>query len=530
MIEFFPLDEPRISQVKVLEAIEKAYEEGVEYVLLEAPVGSGKSAIAITVARYFQSKAKEGVKAAHILTPRKSLQDQYWDDYNNLNLCLMKGRSAYPCTYHKPIQEYNKVIKVIQECRKLPTPEISCADAPCVNKTAIKRICTKNGDKPCPYSEAIYVAQKKNMIVHNLHSFMFQSYFAECFDKRDVIIIDECHEMEGIIRDFAKKEVSIPIASTPETPFSKLTEWVTWFKQYVNNFSSIPSGRTGVSPREKFEELLRELETLSGYGYEDDFVVEVVNDKAKTIFTFTPNNISGLVNQFLLAFGNKKLLMSGTIYDKDLFCKINGIDPAKTRFIRISSTMPLDTRPIYLKNKYLVDTSYKKWNDNFKQMVTNIREVFKVFDDVKGIIHVPSYKASLELNLALKDTGRLLVHDAKNFATTLEQFYASDDNKVLVSPVCQQGVDFKYDRARFQIILRVPFLNVSDKFIEYKIKRDFNWYNHQALVVFGQQTGRINRADDDFGVTVLMDSRFKDFLHKNKKLLPKWLLDSVIRD
>jgi superfamily II DNA or RNA helicase len=42
-------------------------------VILEAPVGSGKSAIAMTFAR--------AVSNSHIITPRKSLQDQYFEDF-----------------------------------------------------------------------------------------------------------------------------------------------------------------------------------------------------------------------------------------------------------------------------------------------------------------------------------------------------------------------------------------------------------------------------------------------------------------
>jgi Rad3-related DNA helicase len=83
------------------------------------------------------------------------------------------------------------------------------------------------------------------------------------------------------------------------------------------------------------------------------------------------------------------------------------------------------------------------------------------------------------------------------------------------------------DRARFQIILRIPYLNAGDKFIEMKLKKDFAWYNYQAMISFGQQTGRINRSETDFGVTILMDDRFPKFIRKNRSKFPKWLLDSI---
>ena len=99
---------------------------------------------------------------------------------------------------------------------------------------------------------------------------------------------------------------------------------------------------------------------------------------------------------------------------------------------------------------------------------------------------------------------------------------------MFLSPICGQGVDFKYDRARFQIILRVPYENTGDAFNNHKVKNDYQWYNYQALIKFGQQIGRVNRAPDDFGVTVLMDERFNKFISRNKNVLPKWVLDSII--
>jgi ATP-dependent DNA helicase DinG len=80
-MSFFPLPEARSSQVKVLEEIEKAYSSGYKFVILEGPVGSGKSAIAISVARYFGN--------SHLITPKKSLQNQYYGDFSE-HIVLMR--------------------------------------------------------------------------------------------------------------------------------------------------------------------------------------------------------------------------------------------------------------------------------------------------------------------------------------------------------------------------------------------------------------------------------------------------------
>jgi Rad3-related DNA helicase len=182
-----------------------------------------------------------------------------------------------------------------------------------------------------------------------------------------------------------------------------------------------------------------------------------------------------------------------------------------------------------MKPKLMVDTSHKNWDTNFPVMIDKIQEVCEAYPDVKGLIHTPSYRASKEIYDYLKEEGRVLYHDKDDFLSTLEVFYKEKDPFILLSPVCQQGVDFKDDRARFQIILRVPYLNTSDNFVEYQAQNNFPWYNYQALVLFGQQIGRVVRSPEDYGDTILLDSRFPTFVSRNKGQLPKWLMDAIIK-
>jgi len=536
ILDHSPLPTIRNSQREVLKAIEKAYGEGYRNVLLEMSVGGGKSFVAVAAAKYY--------KTAHILTPRKSLQDQYSEDFRSHQVVLMKGRSSYPCTY--PSADYNKALHkhVTDEIRTggivQPTgTELSCAEGPCLASRVAIAPCTgfplpgEAAKYPCPYHVAIDVAQSHKIIVHNLHSFIFQAYFTGRFDQRELIVIDECHEMEGIVRGFASKKVSIPkVIKDEDMPLpgvhKTLESWSEWFTQFRNLFKT-KLDQFGVSEQERFEELLQELCDLSDQ-FGEKFVCAIEKDtlSKRTKFTFTPEQVGNLTNKFMLNFGKKRLLMSGTIYNKSLYCKNNGLDEEETCFIRIGSSFPKANRPIYFKDEYKVDTSHKLWDQNFNEMITKIKSIMTIFDDAKGLIHTPSYLASIMLNNALRSTGRMVTHTKDDFNQVLQQFYACEEPKVLLSPTCQQGVDFNYDRARFQIILRVPYLNTSDPFVEHKVKNDFPWYNYQALVTFGQEIGRINRADDDYGVTILMDERFGKFISKNRNVLPKWLIEAII--
>jgi len=535
--DHFPLATPRPSQIEVLKAIEVAFTKGYKNVIVEAPVGSGKSAIAVACAKFYGD--------AHILTPRKSLQDQYLEDFNKESLVTMKGRNSYPCTYISEDNdaEYQQVIHKIRNGKILfMSPSTSpCSEGPCLTSQESKVKCTKpykEGNKnkeeyPCPYHVAIDTAQNEKIIVHNLHSFIFQTYYSERFTRRELLVIDECHEVEGILRGFAEKKISLPLFIKDEDEpvegqFKTMAEWAGWLGQFSEKYSTRAKSNE-VSPRMEFENILSTLGDLSDIVGEK-FVVTIERDPVhkRSKFMFTPEYVGNLVDRYLLNFGKKRLLMSGTIYSKDLYCRLTGLKQEETCFIKIGSSFPKVNRPIYLKPEYTVDTSHKTWDVNFKQMITNIKKVMGVFGNEKGLIHAPSYHAALTLYNALKDTHRVVMHGKEDFQQSLTNFYKSDKPLVFISPICQQGVDFKGDRSRFQIVLRVPYPSTSDKLMAKKVKEDFPYYNYQALITFGQQIGRINRSEDDFGVTVLMDSRFNQFIARNKGVLPKWLTEAVI--
>ena len=81
IIENFPFEQPREGQLEIIADIEEAISKGYKYIILEAGTGTGKSAIASTLARMYES--------AYILTMTKQLQKQYADEFD---FPLVKGR------------------------------------------------------------------------------------------------------------------------------------------------------------------------------------------------------------------------------------------------------------------------------------------------------------------------------------------------------------------------------------------------------------------------------------------------------
>ena len=516
-LDHFPVvpgkfEKPYKSQEGTITAVEKAFKD-YRYVILESPVGSGKSAIALTLAR--------AMGDAHVLIPRKSLQDQYFSDFEEF-VTLMKGRSSYPCGFYKEIEEVDEIFDKILTGSIQPPQwgETTCAEGPCKDNERKHEECLERIGT-CPYMMALGVAQDHKLVIHNFWSFIYQGYFAGRFNLRKLLVVDEAHMMEGILRDFTVRNLNLP-GNIPESDTQNLTDVEAWVDWVLSKKELHPKDK------DEHEKFLAGLEKLANFPDKTPIISrEYREDGDFTRYSFTPRTLGGLPEELVFQYGEKVLLMSGTIYDKTRFCQALGINPEDACFIRTSSSFPVRNRPVYVKDDYMVDLSYKAWNSNLQKMGEIINRILDTFHDVKGLIHAPSYHAIGDIMKATL-SPRLIGHDKFNFPFVLEQFYNSENNDVLVSPICQQGVDFKGDRARFQIILRVPFLNVSDPFTEYKMRNDFPWYNYQSLLTFGQMLGRVNRGPDDFGVTVLVDSRFGSFIRRNSKYLPQWQKEAFI--
>lgn len=521
-----PLPGYRTGQKAVIEEVEAAIKAGYKMILIEAPVGSGKSGVAMAIARWAGS--------AHILTPMKSLQNQYFEDFSMYSV-MMKGRSSYPCIFHETREDAEKVRQSIGRGDLIHVERGTrhCGQGPCKDSEENLHRCTGwNGERettPCPYTVAIEKAQDTDIIIHNLHSYIYQTHFGNRFTPRKVLIIDEGQKIEGIIRDFVKVSITLPglLGSDEEKAkwerFEDIDDWIGYFcsPRFVPH---------GEEDKVKYLERIQKLEAMCSDfpNMWNRFAVssEEFGNMGTTKFELTPEKLGGLPQKLLYDGGEVVVIMSGTIYDKAMFCRDRGINESSAYFVRIGSTFPVESRPIIMKEDYMVNTSHAKWSENLPEMVEKLEKILKVFGDVKGLIHVPSYRAAFDLMTLMKNP-RLMTHAPDDAGARLEQFYARKDNSVYVSPTCQEGVDFKDDRARFQVVMRIPYLNAGDPFVSMKMNTDFAWYNYQALLTFGQQTGRINRSESDFGVTILMDSRFPKFLRTNKNKLPKWFRDSV---
>lgn len=115
------------SQEDIVNEIAKEIKEGNKLIFLEGKCGTGKSAIALNL-------AKELGKTS-IVVPIKNLQKQYEEDYmlkkqvekngNKLKIGIIKGRQNFSCPYFQQARkiEKNSTLDIFDKPKELPKPE-----------------------------------------------------------------------------------------------------------------------------------------------------------------------------------------------------------------------------------------------------------------------------------------------------------------------------------------------------------------------------------------------------------------------
>lgn len=509
LLNSFPkeLPQPRPQQIEVLDFLDEAFKRS-NIIIVESPVGSGKSGVAMAVSRHFGG----GI----VVTPRIALQRQYCDEFERT--APLMGRANFSCLQNS--ETAYKTIPIIKAGQHPPKPilEHSCAAAPCLSKPIakqkkIKAACEELGG--CPHQHSIDKAQETETVVANFHSLMYCVSLNERITRRKVIVFDECHNLANQLRDFLKVKFKIRRqVFDSEVKHLKTTEQ--WCQ-----FLMLPEQRALLRDQDQVDSWKARLEKLLKCGN----TVQNSWKEPETDFLFVefvPTNIGSAAQSMLFSLAEKIVFMSGTIYGKDTFLKPLGFESDEIPYLKVASDFPAENRKVFLPKVDARDLSFKGWKANFGWMIEEIKAILAKYPNQKGLIHVNSYRVSKEVALALADT-RIVCHNSETFADDLKQFYATDEPKVFLSPTISEGYSFDDDEARFQIILTPKFDPASDAYVKYLLDNNrWDLYNYEALKVLGQQFGRPVRSKTDYADTYLIGSGFNSLLKKSWKQIPQW--------
>jgi Rad3-related DNA helicase len=124
----------------------------------------------------------------------------------------------------------------------------------------------------------------------------------------------------------------------------------------------------------------------------------------------------------------------------------------------------------------------------------------------KGLILVPSFYMSKQIVSRLPKTICLFEHKQEtNSADAVARFKAHKGAGVLISPSLFEGLDFKDEESRYQIICKTPYASLGDLRVK-KIADSYgDIYKEMTLYKILQGIGRSIRSEKDFAVTYFLD-------------------------
>jgi Rad3-related DNA helicase len=571
----FPV--PRLEQEQVVPLITQALEDGYQNIIVECPVGSGKSAMAMVVPKIFNAHA-------YIVTPLKGLQKQYLTEMPFMRSVMGKGNYDCELDLEPNCRSEPEAQKAVEARKmKLPMATSGCsADlAPCSNFgfKCDYRLPSKNKqidwsvdrNKLCDYYGALKEAHENRFFVGNTHYLMGMNQSDAYLKQRDLLIIDEAHTLPHNMADFYSFDLSIkkmerllgiptfndimeaidsqavnmqnqrnqmlkpwnPVNSpntwgmprigsiTPETETKRhemgAKIWIGYLGNMIKHINEQiekknyddKTIRYAINSSKHLETLIEQLKTgpkniIWQYDNEDDPIY----------LNFKPLDISHLSQNLLLGLGNRRIFMSGTIADADIFMEELGLDPEMTTYIKVDySSFPVENRPIYTSLQGGNLNRSKRSQEQYMLTAEQIVAIAKQFPDQKGLI-LP-YTDEIEKNLVVaieqldrSVADRLVQHTkgAKERESVFNSFDKSGGNQILLSTYANQGYDG--GSVGFCIIPKVPFPSLGDVRIVKKMKANPDWYKLQTGVMLTQMLGRIVRSPKDKGKIYILDPAF----------------------
>jgi ATP-dependent DNA helicase DinG len=535
-------------QIQALQATAEAIEGGKRNILLEGPVGMGKTLYGYLVGQMV------GARINYICST-KPLQEQFHSDFSDSR--ILKGRNNY-----KAADSY----LTCDKCNYKKGKGCSLC-LPFVREDG--SIIAESSKRKCPYVKAKKIAQASDCAVLNTQYFLTANHFgaagndnyagslgfnpnlkiSEGFANRGVSIFDEADELEKALMGFIELTIGPKILEFfKETPpsshsrWSKRTAWLSQLYEKIREYireetedciesdeDEDPFLKTCKETLIKIDDVKSDIEKLSDNTAEDQepWVYEI---KDKSVI-FRPVRVGKYGEKYLFKHSIINIVMSGTVLSPEEFADNIGLKDFE--FIRIESNFPAERRPVFVKP--VASMTYKNKDTS---MPVIAKECLRIRQNYPGrmLIHTVSY----ELTRYLQDFFADNLLSSISYTQASERDLAIDELRktkdgILLAPSMDRGVNLKDDLCRIVVIPKIPFPSLGDKQISRRsrqpTKRDGEvWYRANTLRTIIQMTGRGMRHREDWCRTFIIDEQFLRLYKEMSHFMPRWFINGLVFD
>lgn len=550
----FPFDEPRqLSSTgdqidMVSEAIYWLYSKDYDNVIIDAPTGTGKSGINVTIANMVEG-------SSFYITPQKKLREQLQsDEILSEYYRTLKARADYTCNAEDVERGTN-----CNECPINARSDEACSDYPG---------CTYWNRKMDAIDDDVAVLTFAYLIIDGVLPVVNQYGDRISFGNRDLLIVDECHGLERqtaqLFAGFTVSPYSIPLevfgnitsnlSMNNTTRHHQVTHICETLQEraedYIMEKRMLPEIDKDTAKKVKqCERFLRKMtwfseEIESGRDWVVDMdTVEYDRVEYKS-FKLKPVKVDKFLRNFIWDRADKRVLSTATMPYRgeykngkqkiDRWLNMIGL-PGNTHIIDTEMPFPKGHRPIHT-DTMIASMSNGGVNRHWNTIMDKVDSLAAKHSGEKGVIHCASYGRGERLWKDAEsgsDWDNLkgnVINDRKDVDSDALMRKWQDGNKdIFVSPAVTEGVDLEGDQCRWQVLLKVPFPSPGDPRVEYLLEElphiGWEWYYENTATQVVQSVGRAIRSKDDYADYYVLDEKFNKI--RNEVVLPDWFVEAI---
>lgn len=463
------------------------------------PTGSGKSVDAVA------SGIMNGGRTV-INTATKALAKQYTDDFSSCGMMEMQGQNNFKCSQ---------------------LPGKSCAEGR-------KRSCNAKAFDECSYTNKRKEYLASNLAVTNYDYFLASNIYGDGNGQIDLLVLDEAHSAVQQLSDaltirLKHTEYAYLYNVAGDPPINQpIPEWRAWAKHALDAIREhVVLGRVSESDMPEIDRYKHTLTRLT--QMEDSWITE--ENEREEESQFSPLWPTAYAKKILFGNAKKVLLTSATLVPKILtLLDINPDNAEESLLLKSRYFFPSHRAPVYLYGQHRIDskTTHAQWQVTLGLMDTLLSHRL----DRKAIIHSVSYEKQQYIADNSEWVEHMLTPRSGALQDAVREFRHAKPPSILVSPALTTGYDFSYSDCEFQIIIKMPFIDTRGPILQARITEDKEYANLLVAQNLMQMCGRIMRAPDDQGETVILDQHANWFLRDAKykgfrHLFTDWFLNLV---
>lgn len=537
--------------VMILEAFQKDPKSNI---ILDAPTGSGKSIIALVTSKILSSPYFK--KQSYILTSETFLQDQYEESVKQFDFKApsIKGIDRYNCTIN-----HDKIS--LGDCK--------------IKRIKGQALRSLHCYSTCPYYSRRDAASKSPIAVLNYNYWIIQQTYVNrtsdhpLFTTRDVTFFDEAHKIVSVVNNHFSPRITENITKKSKVVLEFLasnglitsTEKASSYKSISRLVTSILAGMDNNDFKNLheleflLEDVVQESSKLEGQTNElfgvkkevsndhrkamaaADFIkdvhckiedyIEIVGGNHKELLVRTEKenevayfctNESYMMEKQFHKYYNFGVFMSATFLNHDFFVKYSNMK--NVQVIKIPSTFDFEKSPIFYSKEF--NMSYYEKDKSRPAQAKKINEIVNKYES--GIIHTGSYDNARYLKDRINNKKIRYYNNTAEKKELINKL-SRDKNFFIAGPSLLEGIDLIGDISRCQIFMKIPFLNLGDRFTKVRFDKNKLWYSWETSLNFVQGIGRSNRFKEDYCDTYILDSSFQRLLQA--KMIPDYINERI---